>query len=73
MVIGAMHAGMGVLKPMLSKSTGTLRGRIIIGTVKGDLHDIGKDIVVMMFEGGGFEVVDLGIDVSVEKFLEAIH
>jgi len=73
MVIGAMHAGMGVLKPMLSKSTGTLRGKIIIGTVKGDLHDIGKNIVVMMLEGGGFEVVDLGIDVSEEKFLEAIR
>jgi len=73
MVIGAMHAGMGVLKPMLSKSTGTLRGKIIIGTMKGDLHDIGKNIVVMMLEGGGFEVVDLGIDVSEEKFLEAIR
>jgi 5-methyltetrahydrofolate--homocysteine methyltransferase len=58
-----MHAGMGVLKPILSKSTGTLKGKTIIGTVKGDLHDIEKNIVVMMLEGGGFEVADLGIDV----------
>jgi len=51
MVIGAMHAGMGVLKPMLAKSTGTLKGRTIIGTVKGDLHDIGKNVVGMLLAG----------------------
>ena len=68
----AMHAGMAVLKPVLSKSTGRMAGKVIIGTVKGDLHDIGKNLVIMMLEGGGFEVVDLGIDVSVEKFIEAI-
>lgn len=68
----AMHAGMAVLKPVLSKSTGTMAGKVIIGTVKGDLHDIGKNLVVMMLEGGGFEVVDLGIDVPPEKFIEAI-
>lgn len=68
----AMHAGMVVLKPILSKSTTKMGGKIIIGTVKGDLHDIGKNLVIMMLEGGGFEVVDLGIDVSTEKFIEAI-
>jgi 5-methyltetrahydrofolate--homocysteine methyltransferase len=49
-----------------------MAGKVIIGTVKGDLHDIGKNLVVMMLEGGGFEVVDLGIDVPPEKFIEAI-
>jgi 5-methyltetrahydrofolate--homocysteine methyltransferase len=68
----AMHAGMAVLKPILSKSASVAPGKIIIGTVKGDLHDIGKNLVVMMLEGGGFEVVDLGIDVSTDKFTEAI-
>ncbi len=68
----AMHAGMAILKTILSKSTGTLSRKVIIGTVKGDLHDIGKNLVVMMLEGGGFEVVDLGIDVPVTKFIEAI-
>ncbi len=68
----AMHAGMAVLKPILSKSSTASPGKIIVGTVKGDLHDIGKNLVVMMLEGGGFEVVDLGIDVSVDKFIEAI-
>jgi 5-methyltetrahydrofolate--homocysteine methyltransferase len=72
MVIGAMHAGMGVLKPMLSKPTGTLRGRIIIGTVKGDIHDIGKNLATMMITGAGYQVIDLGTDVSKERFLEVI-
>ena len=68
----AMHAGMAVLKPILSLSTTTLMTKVIIGTVKGDLHDIGKNIVMMMLEGGGFEVIDLGINVPAEKFIEAI-
>ena len=68
----AMHAGMAILKPILSKSTGTMAGKVLIGTVKGDLHDIGKNLVVMMLEGGGFDVVDLGIDVPADKFVEAI-
>jgi 5-methyltetrahydrofolate--homocysteine methyltransferase len=68
----AMHAGMAVLKPILSVSATNLMKKVIIGTVKGDLHDIGKNIVTMMLEGGGFEVIDLGIDVSTEKFVEAI-
>ena len=68
----AMHAGMAVLKPILSKSATASPGKIIVGTVKGDLHDIGKNLVVMMLEGGGFDVVDLGIDVPADKFIEAI-
>jgi 5-methyltetrahydrofolate--homocysteine methyltransferase len=68
----AMHAVMAILKPILSKSTSTLAAKIIIGTVKGDLHDIGKNLVIMMLEGGGFEVVDLGVDIPVTKFIEAI-
>jgi len=68
----AMHAGMAILKPILSTSTATMSRKVIIGTVKGDLHDIGKNLVAMMLEGGGFEVVDLGIDVPAEKFIEAI-
>jgi 5-methyltetrahydrofolate--homocysteine methyltransferase len=69
----AMHAGLAVLKPILSKSSGSMMGKVIVGTVKGDLHDIGKNLVAMMLEGGGFEVVDLGIDVSPEKFIKAIQ
>lgn len=68
----AMHAGMAVLKPILSKSNSPMAGKILIGTVKGDLHDIGKNLVVMMLEGGGFEVVDLGVDVPPENFLRAV-
>jgi 5-methyltetrahydrofolate--homocysteine methyltransferase len=68
----AMHAGMAILKPILSKSTSTLAAKIIIGTVRGDLHDIGKNLVIMMLEGGGFEVVDLGVDIPMAKFVEAI-
>ena len=68
----AMHAGMDILKPILSKSIGSMVGKVVIGTVKGDLHDIGKNLVVMMLEGGGFDVVDLGIDVPADKFVEAI-
>ena len=69
----AMHAGMDILKPILVKSMISLAGKVVIGTVKGDLHDIGKNIVNMMLEGGGFEVIDLGVNVPVENFLEAIR
>jgi len=69
----AMHAGMAILKPILAKTTGVMTGKVVVGTVKGDLHDIGKNLVVMMLEGGGFDVVDLGIDVPAEKFIEAIR
>ncbi len=67
----AMHAGLAVLKPVLAKSGGFKAATIVIGTVKGDLHDIGKNMVGMMLEGAGFDVVDLGIDVSTEKFVQA--
>jgi len=68
----AMHAGMAVLKPILAQSSSVMTGKVVIGTVKGDLHDIGKNLVAMMLEGGGFEVTDLGIDVSPEKFVDSL-
>jgi len=68
----AMHAGMDILKPALAESGVDPIGKVLLGTVKGDLHDIGKNLVAMMLEGAGFEVVDLGIDVSPEKFVEAV-
>jgi 5-methyltetrahydrofolate--homocysteine methyltransferase len=67
----AMYGGMELLQPILIKSGVKAVGKVIIGTTKGDLHDIGKNLVAMMLKGGGFEVVDLGIDVSPEKFLKA--
>lgn len=66
----AMHAGMDILKPMLASSGVKPLGRVLLGTVKGDLHDIGKNLVAMMLEGAGFEVVDMGIDVAPEKFAD---
>ena len=66
----AMYAGMDVLKPILSSSGVESIGKVVIGTVKGDLHDIGKNLVKMMMEGRGLEVVDLGVDVPAEKFVE---
>lgn len=68
----AMHAGMDVLQPLLADSNIPSAGKVMIGTVKGDLHDIGKNLVSMMLEGGGFEVIDLGVDTSPDKFVEAI-
>ncbi len=70
----AMHAGMDVVKPLLADAheSSTL-GKIVIGTVHGDMHDIGKNLVSMMLEGAGFEVKDLGIDVAPEKFVEAVR
>ncbi len=70
---GAMKAGMAILQPLLSASNASRMGKIIIGTVKGDIHDIGKNLVAMMMEGAGFEVVDLGINQSVEDFLAALE
>lgn len=67
----AMNAGMDILKPYLIKEDVEPVGTIVLGTVKGDLHDIGKNLVGMMFKGKGFNVVDLGADVSAEKFVEA--
>ncbi|UCC38580.1 MAG: corrinoid protein [Candidatus Aminicenantes bacterium] len=66
----AMKTGMELLKPLLAEANVESKGKVIIGTVKGDLHDIGKNIVAMLLEGAGFEVTDLGTDVSKEKFLE---
>jgi 5-methyltetrahydrofolate--homocysteine methyltransferase len=69
----AMHAGLDVLRPFLAAGDITLAGKVMIGTVQEDLHDIGKDLVAMMLEGSGFEVVDMGTDVSPESFVEAIR
>ena len=65
----AMNAGIGILRPLLVKEGVKAKGTVVIGTVKGDLHDIGKNLVKMMMEGKGLEVVDLGTDVSAEKFV----
>jgi 5-methyltetrahydrofolate--homocysteine methyltransferase len=70
-VARAMHAGLEVLRPKLAETGAKLVGTVVLGTVKGDLHDIGKNLVGMMLEGAGFEVKDLGIDVPPEKFVEA--
>jgi 5-methyltetrahydrofolate--homocysteine methyltransferase len=67
----AMHAGMDVLKPLLAESGVEPIGKVVIGTVKGDLHDIGKNLVCMMLEGAGFEVIDCGIDCPAEKMVDA--
>ena len=69
----AMHAGMGVLRPLLAESDASSAGKLIIGTVEGDLHDIGKNLVKMMIEGAGFETVDLGTDVKPDGFVEAVR
>lgn len=69
MAAKAMKAGLEELKPLLSQGESDKKGTIVIGTVKGDLHDIGKNLVAMMMEGAGFEVYDLGVDVDAEKFL----
>lgn len=69
----AMKAGMELIKPLLAKANVESKGKVVIGTVKGDLHDIGKRIVAMLLEGAGFEVTDLGADVSKEKFLEFVE
>ncbi len=69
----AMKAGMAILKPLLSETGAPRIGKMVIGTVKGDIHDIGKNLVAMMMEGAGFEVVDLGINNPVEKYLEALE
>jgi len=68
----AMKAGMAVLRPLLAESGVAPIGKMVIGTVKGDIHDIGKNLVGMMMEGAGFEVIDLGINNPVEKYLEAL-
>ena len=67
----AMHGGMDVLEPVLAAAGVEPAGTVVLGTVKGDLHDIGKNLVNMMLTGGGYKVIDIGIDVSAEKFVEA--
>ncbi len=67
----AMNAGVEVLKPLLAASGVESKGKVVLGTVKGDLHDIGKNLVKMMMEGKGLEVIDIGTDVPTEKFVEA--
>lgn len=69
----AMYAGLDVLRPILAETGAKAVGKLVIGTVKGDLHDIGKNLVRMMFEGAGFQVVDLGIDVPESKFIDAVR
>tara|TARA_B100000214_G_C23488572_1_gene410533 strand:- start:90 stop:542 length:453 start_codon:yes stop_codon:yes gene_type:complete len=68
-----MKAGMAILKPLLAETGAPRLGKMVIGTVKGDIHDIGKNLVCMMMEGAGFEVVDLGINNPVENYVEAIN
>jgi 5-methyltetrahydrofolate--homocysteine methyltransferase len=68
----AMKAGLTILKPLLVDSGIEPAGKVAVGTVKGDLHDIGKNLVAMMLEGAGFEIVDLGTDVTPEQFVEAV-
>ncbi|HET8726962.1 MAG TPA: B12-binding domain-containing protein [Alphaproteobacteria bacterium] len=69
----AMKAGMAILRPLLAETGAPKLGKMVIGTVKGDIHDIGKNLVSMMMEGAGFEVVDLGINNPVEKYLAALE
>ena len=69
----AMKAGMAILRPLLAETGAEPIGKVVIGTVKGDIHDIGKNLVGMMLEGAGFEVVDLGINTDADKFIAALE
>ena len=73
MAANAMKAGMAILKPILSETGAKPVGKLVIGTVKGDIHDIGKNLVGMMMEGAGFEVIDLGINVEADTYIDAIE
>jgi 5-methyltetrahydrofolate--homocysteine methyltransferase len=73
MAAKAMKAGMAILRPLLAETGAPKMGTMVIGTVKGDIHDIGKNLVAMMMEGAGFEVINIGINNSVEKFIDAIN
>lgn len=68
----AMKGVLDLLKPLLANNSSALLGKVVIGTVKGDLHDIGKNLVASMLEGCGFEVINLGVDISTEKFVQAV-
>ena len=69
----ALHSGLEIVKPLLSVGENISKGTILIGTVRGDLHDIGKNLVAMMLESSGFNVINMGVDISEEKFIEAIQ
>ncbi|WP_151703927.1 corrinoid protein [Nitrincola alkalilacustris] len=73
MAANAMKGGMEVLRPLLAASDSETIGKMVIGTVKGDIHDIGKNLVTMMMEGAGFEVIDIGINIPVETYLAALE
>ncbi len=73
MSANSMKAGMAILKPLLAETGAPSVGKMVIGTVKGDIHDIGKNLVIMMMEGAGFEVIDMGINNPVENYLAAIE
>lgn len=73
MAAKAMKGGMKVLRPLLAESDAPKQGVVVIGTVKGDIHDIGKNLVAMMLEGAGFEVINIGINNEVDNYLEAIE
>jgi corrinoid protein of di/trimethylamine methyltransferase len=73
MAAKAMKAGMAILRPLLAETGAPSVGTMVIGTVKGDIHDIGKNLVTMMMEGAGFNVIDLGINNDAEKFIEAVR
>ena len=73
MAANAMKAGMAILRPLLIETGAPKIGKMVIGTVKGDIHDIGKNLVCMMMEGAGFEVIDLGINTPVERYLDALE
>jgi 5-methyltetrahydrofolate--homocysteine methyltransferase len=69
----AMQTGMAILKPHLQQTDRKSSGKVVIGTVKGDLHDIGKNLVALMLEGAGFEIKDLGVDVPIEEFIRVVR
>ena len=69
----AMKAGMAILRPLLAETGAETIGKVVVGTVKGDIHDIGKNLVAMMLEGSGFEVIDLGINTDAEEFIAALE
>jgi methylmalonyl-CoA mutase cobalamin-binding domain/chain len=73
MSANAMKGGMAILRPLLAETGAEMLGKMVIGTVKGDIHDIGKNLVAMMMEGAGFEVINIGINNGVENYLEAIE
>ena len=73
MAARAMHTGLAVIKPLIASAGLKEKGVVAIGTVKGDMHDIGKNLVIMMLEGAGYKVIDLGTDVPIEKFLQVVE